>query len=144
MKNTGLVIYKPAPCKILAYTNNKEHTSLRPRAKWGTKFAYTQFFVRSQFTPHLIRECCSTLYIGLVHTAPPTNTNIRITFLLTHLLDALYEDWPFSLIAEVNFWCPLKTVVSCVLFIIRERVSTLYVGLARAVPPTNTNFRLTF
>ena len=27
---------------------------------------------------------------------------------------------------------------------IRECGSTLYVGLARAVPPTNTNFRLTF
>ena len=49
-----------------------------------------------------------------------------------------------SFIAEVNFWRPLKTVVSCDLFIIRECGSTLYVGLARAVPPTNTNFRLTF
>ena len=47
-------------------------------------------------------------------------------------------------IAEVNFWCPPKTVVSCDLFIIRECGSTLYVGLARAVSPTNTNFRLTF
>ena len=28
--------------------------------------------------------------------------------------------------------------------IIREYGSTLYVGLARAVSPTNTNFRLTF
>ena len=28
--------------------------------------------------------------------------------------------------------------------LIRECGSTLYVGLARAVPPTNTNFRLTF
>ena len=27
---------------------------------------------------------------------------------------------------------------------IRECGSTLYVGLARAVPPTNTNFRLSF
>ena len=29
-------------------------------------------------------------------------------------------------------------------FVIREYGSTLYVGLARAVSPTNTNFRLTF
>ena len=29
-------------------------------------------------------------------------------------------------------------------YIIREYGSTLYVGLARAVSPTNTNFRLTF
>ena len=28
--------------------------------------------------------------------------------------------------------------------VIREYGSTLYVGLARAVSPTNTNFRLTF
>ena len=28
--------------------------------------------------------------------------------------------------------------------LIREYGSTLYVGLARAVSPTNTNFRLTF
>ena len=48
-----------------------------------------------------------------------------------------------SLITEVNFWRPLKTVNSCDLFI-REYGSTLYVGLARAVSPTNTNFRLTF
>ena len=30
------------------------------------------------------------------------------------------------------------------LTVIREYGSTLYVGLARAVSPTNTNFRLTF
>ena len=47
-------------------------------------------------------------------------------------------------IAEVNFWRPWKTVNSCDLLIIREYGSTLYVGLARAISPTNTNFRLTF
>ena len=54
--------------------------------------------------------------------------------------------------AEVNFFlAPVKTVNSCDLFIIiirvygiREYGSTLYVGLARAASPTNTNFRLTF
>ena len=30
------------------------------------------------------------------------------------------------------------------IFLVREYGSTLYVGLARAVSPTNTNFRLTF
>ena len=43
---------------------------------------------------------------------------------------------------EVVLWRPLKTVVSCDLFIIRECVSTLYVGLAHVVPPTNTKFKL--
>ena len=39
-----------------------------------------------------IRECASTLYVGLARTAPPTNTNFRLTFLLTRLQEALYED----------------------------------------------------
>ena len=41
-----------------------------------------------------VRECGSTLYVGIAHTTPPTNTNFRITFLLTRLLEALYEDLP--------------------------------------------------
>ena len=41
-----------------------------------------------------IRECGSTLYVGMAHPAPPTNTNFQITFLLTQLLEALYEDLP--------------------------------------------------
>ena len=39
-----------------------------------------------------IRECGSTLYVGLARTVPPTNTNFRLTFLLTRLQEALYED----------------------------------------------------
>ena len=34
----------------------------------------------------------SALYAGLARTAPPTNTNFRLTFLLTRLQEALYED----------------------------------------------------
>ena len=41
-----------------------------------------------------MRECSSTLYVAMAHTAPPTNTNFQITFLLTRLLEALYEDLP--------------------------------------------------
>ena len=33
-----------------------------------------------------------TLYVELARTAPPTNTNFRLTFLLTRLQEALYED----------------------------------------------------
>ena len=40
---------------------------------------------------------------------------------------------------KVSFWRPLKTVVSCDLFIIRELV-----GLQHAVPPTNTKFKPLF
>ena len=43
---------------------------------------------------HLIRECGSTSYVGMAHIAPPTNTNFQIIFLLTRLLEALYEDLP--------------------------------------------------
>ena len=40
----------------------------------------------------LIRECGSTLYVGLARAVPTTNTNFRLTFLLTRLQEALYED----------------------------------------------------
>ena len=36
----------------------------------------------------------TTLYVGMAHPAPPTNTNFQITFLLSRLLEALYEDLP--------------------------------------------------
>ena len=40
----------------------------------------------------LIREYSSTLYVGLARDVSPTNTNFRLTFLLTRLQEALYED----------------------------------------------------
>ena len=39
-----------------------------------------------------IREYASTLYVGLARAVSPTNTNFRLTFLLTRLQEALYED----------------------------------------------------
>ena len=41
-----------------------------------------------------IRECGSALYVGLARAVPPTNTNFQLTFLLTRLQEALYEDLP--------------------------------------------------
>ena len=41
-----------------------------------------------------MRECGSTLYVGLACAVAPTNTNFRLTFLLTRLQEALYEDLP--------------------------------------------------
>ena len=35
-----------------------------------------------------------TLYVGLARAVPPNNTNFRLTFLLTRLQEALYEDLP--------------------------------------------------
>ena len=40
----------------------------------------------------VIREYGSTLYVGLACAISPTNTNFRLTFLLTRLQEALYED----------------------------------------------------
>ena len=40
----------------------------------------------------VIREYGSTLYVGLARAISPTNTNLRLTFLLTRLEEALYED----------------------------------------------------
>ena len=76
--------------------------------------AVSMFCTESLITPHMharaggyvigtgihlcihmaIRECGSTLSIGLARTAPPTNTNFRLTFLLTRFQEALYEDLP--------------------------------------------------
>ena len=39
-----------------------------------------------------IREYGSTLYVGLARAVSPTNSNFRLTFLLTRLQEALYED----------------------------------------------------
>ena len=79
-----------------------------------------------------IRECSSTLYVGLARAVPPTNTNFLLTFLLARLEEALYEDLPVQSIkfevyhhfsglsfkVEVSFWRPTKTIVSCDFFII--------------------------
>ena len=40
----------------------------------------------------IIREYGSTLYVGLARAVSPTNTNFLLTFLLTRLQEALYED----------------------------------------------------
>ena len=40
----------------------------------------------------IIREYGSTLYVGLARAVSPTNINFRLTFLLTRLQEALYED----------------------------------------------------
>ena len=37
-------------------------------------------------------EYGSTLYVGLARAVSPTNTNFRLTLLLTRLQEALYED----------------------------------------------------
>ena len=41
---------------------------------------------------HIIREYGSTLYVRLARAVSPTNTNFRLTFLLTRLQEVLYDD----------------------------------------------------
>ena len=48
--------------------------------------------VRRKLIVGVIREYGSTLYVGLARAISPTNTNFRLTFLLTRLQEALYED----------------------------------------------------
>ena len=56
----------------------------------------TKFVSISSYSPEVrtfgIREYGSTLYVGLARAVSPTNTNFRLTFLLTRLQEALYED----------------------------------------------------
>ena len=40
----------------------------------------------------VIREYGSTLFVGLARAVSPTNKNFQLTFLLTGLQEALYED----------------------------------------------------
>ena len=52
----------------------------------------TSYYYYYYYIPGLIREYDSTLYVGLARAVSPTNTNFRLTFLLTRLQEALYED----------------------------------------------------
>ena len=56
-------------------------------------FSFTSKWLLSSIYIY-IRECSSTLYVGLALAVPPTNTNFRLTFLLTQLQEALYEYLP--------------------------------------------------
>ena len=75
-------------------SNLKSTITFLASVSWRKSISGARRFMRFIHLMIIIRECSSTLYVGLAHTAPPTNTNFRITFLLTRLLDALYEDLP--------------------------------------------------
>ena len=54
---------------------------------------YISFFHLLVYVFSVIREYSSySLYVGLARAVSPTNTNFRLTFLLTRLQEALYED----------------------------------------------------
>ena len=65
--------------------------------KWKKMFVGVvpgAYYLRAQASRSsiYIREYGSTLYVGLARAVSPTNTNFRLTFLLTRLQEALYED----------------------------------------------------
>ena len=53
---------------------------------------YISFFHLLVIGFSVIREYGSTLYVGLARAVSPTNTNFWLTFLLTRLQEAHYED----------------------------------------------------
>ena len=57
----------------------------------ASHFSHTMNFIYNH-NNYYIREYGSTLYVGLARAVSPTNTNFRLTFLLTRLQEALYED----------------------------------------------------
>ena len=58
---------------------------LPARSEQGNVIGFVRIYI-------YIREYSSTLYVGLARAVSPTNTNFRLTFLLTQLQEALYED----------------------------------------------------
>ena len=58
----------------------------------GQSHSYIALHLRQCVWIYCIREYGSTLYVGLARAVSPTNTNFRLTFLLTRLQEALYED----------------------------------------------------
>ena len=81
---------------LLLYTKNK--LQLITWVTWykhqvDVKFrSYKHMGCYFGITIQSMREYGSTLYVGLARAVSPTNTNFRLTFLLTRLQEALYED----------------------------------------------------
>ena len=99
-------------------------------------------------------------YVGLVHTTPPTNTKCKPFLLPTqagipyansykhrassYFLSALIFLGPAEQCKCISADQLKLEILAISLSSIRECGSTLYVRLAHTVPPTNTNFWLTF
>ena len=96
-----------------------------------------------------IRECASTLYVGL-HVVPPTNTKSSCYFSQLKRVYRTQKSQAQNIIFKVYThisgsiakWCKYISAADKKPEILA--ISSHHVGLARAVPPTNTNFQLTF
>ena len=72
--------------------SNLKSTLFWPHLHSGSQFLAPAKKKSVFFAIVFIRECGSTLYVGLARPGSPTNTNFRLTFLLTQLQEAVYED----------------------------------------------------
>ena len=64
-------------------------------AKYTKMSQYTNFLEKSVCIVTIkcaMHTLFFTVYVGLARAVSPTNTNFRLTFLLTRLQEALYED----------------------------------------------------
>ena len=103
-----------------------------------------------------IREYGSTLYVELAHAFPPTNTKFKLFFSrlkrVCHTQTLTSTERHISS-PDSHLWVQLSAgsaspqpdkndkFLRFFNIIIRECGSTRYVGLAHAVPPTNTKFK---
>ena len=78
-----------AECKMLTWRTKRKQPFLRIGGI--RRNGYQSFSLMISYQK-IIREYGSTLYVGLARAVSPTNTNFRLTFLLTRLQEALYED----------------------------------------------------
>ena len=148
-------------CRTQELTSTERHILSLHSHLWvqlSTASAFPQPVKKDKFLRFfnlIIREYGSTLYVGLARAVPPTNTNFQPLHLLIQALchtsterhiSSLYSHLWVQLSVGSAFPQPVKKDKFLLFFhiIIRECGSTLYVGVARTAPPTNTNFRLTF
>ena len=144
-------------CHTQTLTSTERHISSLHSHLWvllsaGSAFPqpdkkdkFLRFFI-------IIREYGSTLYVGLARAVPPTIINFQPLLLPTQAgmpsltstechTSSLHSHLRVQLSAGSAFPQPDKNDKFLQFLIIKEYGSTLYVGLARAVPPTNTNFQ---
>ena len=100
-----------------------------------------------------IRVCGSTLYVGLQHAVPPTNTKFKplllptlmgIPYTNTHKHRTSYFKSTLTFLGPAKRWNSISAARQKLEILTVLHQQCLYVGLAHTVPPTNTNFRFTF
>ena len=109
------------------------------------------FGTRQIYRHIYIRKCGSTLYVGLQHAVPPTNTKVKPLLLPTQMgipYRNTHKHRTSYFKSTRIFLGPAKrgktisaTRQKTEILHIRECCSSLRVGLQHAVPPTNTKLK---